>query len=166
MREIKTSKELLVIEQITKEIAEICEKISKREYKMIDHLEDLETWKNESLKIESNELKKLNKLLDKAKLNLSKLAKQYPKRFKSLETEFIKYSKKSEDKDKDFLYKKLIELEEIRYSLENKLKTLIEISQKGEISDSEYNKQEKEIKNELIDISSKITYLRAFIHKL
>jgi len=160
------SKEILIIEEVTKEIAEFCEKISSREHKMIEHLKDLETWKNESLKIESNQLKKLNKLLDKAKLNLSKLAKQYPVRFKSLEAEFMEYSKKCEEKNKDFLYKKLIDLEEIRFSLENKLKELIERSQEGVISDSEYNNQVKEIKNDLTDISSKITYLRAFIHKL
>lgn len=160
------SKELLIVEEATKQIAEICEKISKREYKMIDHLKDLETWKSESLKIESNELKKLNKFLNKVKLNLSKLAKQDPKRFKSLETEFIEYSKKSEQKNKDFLYKKLIELEETRFSLENDLKVLIERFQKAKISNSEYNKQEKEIKHELTNTSSKITYLQAFIHKL
>jgi len=166
LRWIKISKEILIIEKITNEIAEICGKISAREHGIIEHLKDLETWKSESLEIESNQLKKLNKLLDKAKLNLSKLAKQYPERFKTLETEFMEYSKKCEEKNKDFLYKKLIDLEETRFSLENKLKELIEKLQEGVISDSEYNNQEKEIKNELIDKSSKITYLRAFIHKL
>ena len=160
------SKEILIIEDATKEIAEICEKISTREYKMIEHLKDLETWKNESLKIESNQLKKLDKLLDKVNLNLTKLSTKYPKHFKPLEVEFKEYYKKFEERDKDFLYKKLIDLEESRFSLEQQLKKLISNFQEGSISNSKYNDKEKVIKDKLTNISSKLTYLRAFIHKL
>ena len=80
-----------------------------------------------------------------------------------METEFNKYNKKYDERDKDFLYQELIDLEESRSSLERRLKELSKIFQNGLISDSEYNDQEKEIKNELTRVSSNIIYLRAFI---
>ena len=80
-----------------------------------------------------------------------------------METEFNKYNKKYDERDKDFLYQELIDLEESRSSLERRLKELSKIFQNGFISDSEYNDQEKEIKNELTRVSSNIIYLRALI---
>jgi hypothetical protein len=65
--------------------------------------------------------------------------------------------------DKDSLYQELIALEGRRYSLERKYKDVDSRYQKGSIGDSEYKKQNMEIKNQLASITNKINRIRRII---
>ena len=68
--------------------------------------------------------------------------------------------------DKDSLYQELIALEGRRYSIEKNFKELDMSYNKGSISDSEYEKQNKILKKRLDDITSRINNIRRIISSM
>ena len=68
--------------------------------------------------------------------------------------------------DKDSLYQELIALEGKRYSLEKNFKELGKIYSTGSIDDSEYKKQNDDLRTRLNNITSKINKIRRLISSL
>ncbi len=83
--------------------------------------------------------------------DLKDMFRKFPKRFNLLEIDLKKYNEKGEKEDKDFLYKELINPEEIRYSLLQKLK------------DTESLPQKKELEEKFLNLWIKVIYLRVII---
>ena len=88
---------------------------------------------------------------EKVTHNLKEMYRKFPKHFKQLERDFKKYNEKGDKEDKGFLYQELINLEGIRYSLQQKLKDVENLHQK------------KELEDKILNISIKVIYLRAII---
>jgi hypothetical protein len=69
-------------------------------------------------------------------------------------------------RDKDSLYQELIALEGKRYSIERKYKSLKDRYENGNIGDSEFKSEDGKLKNELNEITKKITNIRRLLSSL
>lgn len=97
-------------------------------------------------------VKDLSKYFEENAINrLKKMYRKFPKQFNQLESEFKKYNEKGDREDRGFLYQELINLEGIRYTLQQKLKGVENLHQKNELEDK------------LLKLSIKVIYLRAII---
>jgi len=86
-----------------------------------------------------------------ATYSLKKMYRKFPKQFKQLESEFKIYNEKGDEEDKGFLYQELMNLEGIRYTLQQKLKYVEDLHQKNELEEK------------LLKISIKVNYLGSII---
>jgi len=69
-------------------------------------------------------------------------------------------------RDKDSLYQELIALEGKRYSIEREYKSLKNRYEKGNIGDHEFKTEDNKLKNNLNDITKKITNIRRILSSL
>ena len=88
---------------------------------------------------------------EKATYSLKKMYRKFPKQFNQLESEFNKYNEKGDKEDRGFLYQEMMNLEGIRYSLQQKLKNVEDLNQKNKLGDK------------LLKLSIKVIYLGAII---
>lgn len=83
--------------------------------------------------------------------SLKKMYRKFPTHFNQLESDFNKYNEKGDKEDRGFLYQELMNLEGIRYSLQQKLKGVEDLHQRTELEDK------------LLKLSIKVIYLGAII---
>ena len=88
---------------------------------------------------------------EKATYSLRKMYRTFPKQFNQLESDFNKYNEKGDKEDRGFLYQEMMNLEGIRYSLQQKLKSVEDLHQKNKLEDK------------LLKLSLKVNYLGAII---
>jgi len=88
---------------------------------------------------------------EKATYSLIKMYRKFPEQFNQLESDFNKYNEKGDKEDKGFLYQEMMNLEGIRYSLQQNLKGLEDLNQKDELEEK------------ILKLSIKIIYLGAII---
>jgi hypothetical protein len=111
----------------------------------------------------ADDSKKIEKIpMEEHQKNVSQTPPQEPEYSEELESPNLDEL----PRDKDSLYQELIALEGKRYSIERKYKSLKDRYENGNIGENEFKSEDSKLKNELNEITKKITNIRRLLSSL